>query len=271
MKVLLLDGYNMLYRARSGHATFGSSAEDNNSIIFTFFRSLRHIVDTHKPDRVYFVLEGIPKDRIAMHEEYKAQRVYHDRDGFQRQRKKIIEVIRNYLPIHVVRHPDFECDDVLAAIAQHTHAEDECIVVSTDTDFFQLFNSSKNVKIYNPIKKSFVEPLDYDYVTYKALKGDSSDNIEGFKGIGDKRAKSLLSSKDSLNAFLAESDNREKFDKNCFLIKFHDLSSKMTELSSSCSAFLTSELKAVFNELGFQSITNDISWKKYTKTFADLA
>ena len=64
MKVLLLDGYNMLYRARSGNATFGDSAADNNSITYTFFRSLRHIVDTHKPDRVYFVLEGMPKEQI---------------------------------------------------------------------------------------------------------------------------------------------------------------------------------------------------------------
>jgi len=271
MKVLLLDGYNMLYRARSGPASFGDNTAENNSITYTFFRSLRYIVDMHKPDRVYFVLEGMPKDRIAMHEEYKAQRVYHDKDEFQRQRKKIIEVIRNYLPIHVVRHPDFECDDVLAAIAQHTHAEDECIVVSTDTDFFQLFNTCKNVKIYNPVNKSFVEPVDYDYVSYKALKGDSSDNIEGFKGIGDKRAKSLVSNKDSLSAFLSEAANREKFNKNCFLIKFHDLGGRMTELSSSCSAFMMSDLREVFNKLGFQSITNDISWKKYTKTFADLA
>jgi DNA polymerase-1 len=270
MKVLLLDGYNMLYRARSGHAPFGDNAADSNSITYTFFRSLRHIVDTHKPDRVYFVLEGMPKDRIAMHEEYKAQRVYHDRDGFQRQRKKIIEIVSSYLPVHVVRHADYECDDVLAAIAQHTHADDECVVVSTDTDFFQLFNTCKNVRIYNPIKKSFVEPVDYDYVTYKALKGDSSDNIEGFKGIGDKRAKTLVASKDSLNAFLAESENREKFNKNCFLIKFHDLEQKMTEITDNCSAFLANELCTVFNDLGFQSITNDISWKKYTKTFADL-
>ena len=270
MKVLLLDGYNMLYRARSGHATFGDSAADNNSITYTFFRSLRHIVDTHKPDRVYFVLEGMPKDRIAMHEEYKAQRVYHDRDGFQRQRKKIIELISNYMPIHVVRHSDYECDDVLAAIAQHTHADDECVVVSTDTDFFQLFNTCKNVKIFNPVKKAFVEPVDYDYVSYKALKGDSSDNIEGFRGIGDKRTKTLVSSKDNLSAFLNESDNRAKFDKNYFLIKFHDLGEKMSEITDNFSAFLANELRGVFNELGFQSITNDISWKKYTKTFDNL-
>lgn len=270
MRVLLLDGYNMLYRARSVPSSITADADENNGTIYTFFRSLRYTIDLHKPDRVYFVMEGIPRDRIAAHDEYKAQRVYHDRDGFQRQRRKIIDLMRNHLPVHMVRHPDYECDDVLAAIAQHSHSDDECIIVSTDTDFFQIFNTCKNVKLYNPVKKQFVDPVDYDYVSYKALKGDSSDNIEGFKGIGDKRARTLISSPALLEAFLNEGDNRAKFSKNLYLIKFHDLKDKIDSLQQSYSALLADNLRNEFNAMNFESITNDISWKKFTKTFEGL-
>ncbi len=270
MKVLLLDGYNMLYRARSVPSSLGSTGGEDNGTVYTFFRSLRYTVDLHKPDRVYFVMEGIPRDRIAAHGEYKAQRIYHDKDEFQRQRRKIIDLMQNYLPIHLVRHPDYECDDVLAAIAQYTHADDECIIVSTDTDFFQVFNTCKNVKLYNPVKKSFVEPVDYDYVSYKALKGDSSDNIEGFKGVGDKRAKSLISNPDALKTFLSEGDNRDKFNKNLYLIKFHDLKEQLEFLQTTFIGLRDSELRAEFDALDFKSITNDISWKKFTKTFEEL-
>jgi len=269
MKVLLLDGYNMLYRVRSMPSP-PDSGDANNSTIYTFFRSLRYTIDLHRPDRVYFVMEGIPRDRIAAHGEYKAQRVYHDKDDFQRQRRKIISLLENFLPVHMVKHPDFECDDVLAAIAQHEHPDDECIVVSTDTDFYQLFNTCKNVKIYNPVKKQFVEPIDYDYVTYKALKGDNSDNIEGFKGIGDKRAKALTESPAALKTFLAAPESLEKFDKNKYLIQFHDLKNEMPGLKRSFVKLSAADLRKEFEDMQFQSIVNDISWKKFTKTFEML-
>ena len=83
--VLLLDGYNLLYRARSGFM------KGDNPIIFNFFRSLRPLIEKFNPDIAYFVLEGRPKARLAQDKNYKAQRVYHDRDDFNRQRNKIIE------------------------------------------------------------------------------------------------------------------------------------------------------------------------------------
>jgi DNA polymerase-1 len=270
MKVLLLDGYNMLYRARTMPSAMDASSAENNGTIYALFRSLRYIIDLHKPDRVYFVLEGVPRDRIAAHEEYKAQRVYHDRDGFQRQRKKVLEIISKYLPVRLARHPHYECDDVLASLAQHLHAEDECVIVSTDTDFYQIFSTCKNVKLYNPVKKDFVAPVEYDYVSYKALKGDSSDNIEGFNGIGDKRAKSLIENKASLEAFLLRDDNQEKFDKNCFLIRFHDLKDVLNEIQISRADMCEKELHDVFEQLNFQSIIKEPSWQKFVKTFNRL-
>jgi DNA polymerase-1 len=179
MRVLLIDGYNMLHRSRTGWA------KGENPIVFNFFRSFRSVVDKFKPDVTYFVLEGRPVKRLDMMGEYKGQRVYHDKDDFNRQRKEIIQILKDKFPVNVVRHPNYECDDVLAAIATDTHTNDECIVISSDTDFYQLLQNHNSLKLYNPVKKEFITPPPFDYVTWKALRGDATDNIPGFKGVGD--------------------------------------------------------------------------------------
>ena len=265
MKVLLVDGYNMLYRARSGWA------KGDNPIVYTFFRSFRAAVNKFKPDRVYFVLEGKPIKRLAMMKEYKAQRVYHDKDDFHRQKRLVIKTLKEMLPVHVVRHPYYECDDVLAELASVTHKSDECIVVSSDTDFYQLLQTHKSLKLYNPIRKKFIEPPECDYVSWKALRGDSSDNIEGFRGIGDKRAAALLENTTSLQEFLSQGDNQEKFDKNCEMIRFHNLGTDLEDIERSAVDFKSDMLKETFNNMEFFSITNDKFWPKFVETFDNLS
>ena len=264
MKVLLVDGYNMLYRARSGWA------KGDNPIVYTFFRSFRAAVNKFKPDRVYFVLEGKPIKRLAMMKEYKAQRVYHDKDDFHRQKRLVINILKESFPVHVVRHPYYECDDVLAELATVTHKNDECIVVSSDTDFYQLLQSHESIKLYNPIRKKFIEKPECDYISWKALRGDSSDNIEGFRGIGDKRAALLLEDEGAFQAFLATGDNAEKFNRNCEMIRFHDLGSDLDDLERSDVEFNDEKIKNLFSDMKFFSITNEKFWPKFVETFQNL-
>ena len=248
-KVLLLDGYNLLYRARSGF-TGGEHA-----IVYNFFRSLRVLVEKFSPDETYFVLEGKPVDRINQFEGYKSQRVYHDADGFQRQKDIIVNLLRRRFPINVVRHPNYECDDVLANIATVFHPKDNCVVVSSDTDFLQLYDQHKNVEIYNPVRKKVLEKPDVDYVVWKSLRGDPADNIPGFKGVGDKRAQKLASDKIVLEEFLDKKDNAGVFARNMSLIRFHEMGEDLEKLEKSSP------------ELGFKTIVDDKSWEKFTSTF----
>lgn len=264
MKVLLLDAYNLMYRARYGFA------KGPHSTIFSFFRSLRPLVEKFNPDRVYFVLEGYPRQRMSLLPEYKANRVHDDKDEFQRQKKHIIKLMKESFPIHVVRHPDYECDDVIGNLVVHTHKDDECIVVSTDTDFIQLYDQADNVKLYNPIRKKIVESPPYDYVTWKSLKGDGSDNIEGFKGIGDKRATALANDPGLLSEFLGKENNKELFDRNHTLIRFHDIESELSALEHAGPNTAWDDVREVFSGLGFYAMTNDTSWKKYINTFKSL-
>ena len=264
MKILLLDGYNLMYRARY---SFGKGP---HSTIFSFFRSLRPIIEKFNPDQVYFVTEGYPKQRMKLLPEYKATREYNDKDDFQRQKRYIINTLKESFPVHVVRHPDHECDDVIGNLVSNTHVNDECIVVSTDTDFIQLYNTCDNVMLYNPIKKKYVPHPGYDYVTWKSLKGDGSDNIAGFYGIGDKRALSMAVDTDTLNEFLDRDQNRELFDRNYRLIKFFDLSNEMHRLERSATAADWPAIREQFIEFEFFSMTNNKSWEKYINTFQNL-
>jgi DNA polymerase-1 len=264
MKVLLIDGYNMLYRARAGWA------KGENPIVFTFFRSFRAAVNNFKPDTVYFVLEGRPVKRIEMLGEYKAQRVYHDKDDFHRQKKLIIKMLKEHFPVHVVRHPSYECDDVLANLAYITHKEDECTVISSDTDFYQMLQNHKNVRLYNPIQKRFIEAPETDYVSWKALKGDSADNIPGFPGIGNKRATKLMKDPELLDEFLSREAHREKFERNRFLIRFHDMTADLPDIERNFGEGNWSGIFNEFSEMEFNSIVSEKFWPKFVNTFDSL-
>lgn len=264
MNILLLDGYNLMYRARYGFS------QGPHAAVYTFFRSLRPLIEKFDPDRVYFVLEGYPQQRMDLLPEYKATRVFDDKDDFIRQKKFIIELMKSSFPIHVVRHPHHECDDVIGNLVKYTHKDDDCVVVSTDTDFIQLLNSCQNVRLYNPVKKDFVSGPEYDYVVWKSLRGDGSDNISGFKGIGDKRAVSMASNAEVLEDFLDRDGNRKLFEKNCTLIRFFDLKDQMQMLELYPPVTNWDKVRAEFSEMGFYSITNDTAWKKYVETFQRL-
>ena len=265
-KVLLLDGYNLIYRARHSRMNMGEY-----STVFNFFRSLRPLVELFDPDLTYFVLEGRPVKRLEVDSEYKGQRTYHNKDNFREQRKKIISLLERYFPFIIAQHNDYECDDIINHLAKNTHCEDECVIVSSDTDFIQ--SISNNIKLYNPVRKLFLDKTEYNYVMWKALVGDKSDNIEGFKGIGDKSAKKLLANDNLLSEFLLKEGHQEKFNKNKFMIEFHDLQEDENNIRfvSLDKTYDWNLLKKEFMEMEFNSIIGkEKTWDKYIKTFDKL-
>jgi DNA polymerase I len=264
--ILLLDGYNLIYRAR-----YSGMNKGDNSTIFNFFRSIRPLVEKFSPDIVYFVLEGTPKARLEVSPDYKGQRVYNDDDGFNRQRKEIINLIKNHLPFITVRHEDYECDDIINYLANYKHKNDATTIISSDTDFIQSINDK--TKLYNPVRKTFIDQTKYDYVSWKSLVGDKSDNILGFKGIGDKRAKLLLEDEEKLNSFLLQEDNKQKFEKNKFMISFHKLEddSESITFTFNKNNLQWDLLKEKFENFEFNSIVSkEKSWVKYINTFKSL-
>jgi DNA polymerase-1 len=227
-------------------------------------------VEKFSPDTAYFALEGRPVDRLEEFPDYKAQRVYHDTDGFQRQKDIIVNLLRRRFPISVVRHQNYEGDDVLANIATKFHKNDTCTVVSSDSDFLQLYDVHKHVEIYNPIKKKVAEKPPIDYVLWKSLRGDPSDNIPGFKGVGNKRATRLVEDPKRLDEFLSKEGRSEIFERNRALIQFHDMDKDLEKIEISKPSVDWDAVRAYFTQLEFKTITNESSWKKFTESFRSL-
>ena len=265
MKVLFLDAYNLIYRARSGY-TKGEYA-----VIYNFFRGVRPLVEKFAPDKVYFVLEGDPKFRAKLSEgNYKSNRVSAG-DDFHRQKASIINMVSAMMPFSVVRHPELECDDTIATLVFKHHNEgDESTIISSDSDFIQLLGNM-NGKLYNPVRKQFIEPPEYDYVIWKALRGDATDNIPGIPGCGDKTATKLMTGDPKLlKEYLDQKDRMKIFEKNVHLIRLVDFSNDLSMLQCTDGQLDAEVLRETFSDLGFESMLKEKTWNKYIKTFEGL-
>lgn len=258
MKVLLIDSYNMIHRSRFGWM------KGDHAITFNFFRSLKSEIDRHQPDKVYIVSEGRPKHRLVSNPDYKANRQRIADDGFHRQKKDIFSLI-SFLPVTFIRHADYECDDVIGHLSVEAHGSDDVVICSSDSDFIQLLERD-NVSLWNPVKKSFVEPWPVDYLTWKSLRGDKTDNVPGIKGVGDKTAMKLASDPEKLKEFLTH-DKLEVFNSAKEQIRLAEIFDNNFETSD--YTFDSSTLKENFTQRGFKSIVEK-GWNKWNQTWREL-
>ena len=259
-KILLIDAYNMIHRSR-----FGWSKGDH-AITYTFFRSLKSEIDRHSPDKVYIVSEGRPKHRILLNADYKGDRKPIKDEGFHRQKREIFDVCK-LLPLSFIRHPDYECDDVIGHLSSCVHKKDEVTICSSDSDFIQLLDK-ENISLWNPVKKKFVEPWPVDYLTWKSLRGDKSDNVPGIKGVGDKTAMKLASDMSLLEKFLTP-DKRKIYESARLQIELSDLTKDSNKIEQCDYTFDSEELFIVFEKFGFTSITKK-SWRKWLDIMENL-
>ena len=270
MKIVLFDAMNLIHRARSGFM------KGEDAIVFSFFRSLKPLVEKFQPEKAYFVLEGRPKHRSDLLPEYKAQRSQNT-DDFWRQANDIRSILGS-LPIIQIRHPDYECDDVIANLAKHyvEHGHD-VTVISNDSDFIQLYDCLDNsrFKLYNPMRKKFVERPPHNYLEWKSLRGDGADNIPGIKGVGDKTATKFMNNADLKEACLSKSGNREIFERNKKLIEFHWFEDTSVDLTNEGAEVKypevsMSKVHKSFADRKFASMINQKYWKKFSDAFQVL-
>ena len=270
MKVVLFDGMNLIHRSRN---TF---SKGEHALTYSFYRSFKPLLEKLKPDQAYFVLEGRPKHRTQAFGEYKSNRPKLP-DSFWRQQGEILKIMLS-LPVIQIRHPDYECDDVIANLAKyHTGLGNQVVIVSGDSDFIQVFDSMNHelVDIYHPIKKAFIEKPEYCYLDWKSLRGDVSDNIPGIKGVGDKTATKIINDPALMAATLADPEKQEIFERNQQLIGFHwfedladDLKSEGVEINYPTPS-MTSVSQA-FSLMGFETMLTETYWPKFEAAFNTL-
>jgi 5'-3' exonuclease len=274
-KLLICDGYNLMHRARSGFA-LGPAP-----VMFNFFRGFKSLIEQHNPSRVVFVLDGCPKKRLESLPTYKLNRVIDPKDDkkldemrrFHAQKDVIIELLRDRFPVSVVKHADYEADDVIYTLVKNASRAINVTVVSSDSDFTQLLDEFDNVTLHNPVKKTNVQRHSSgDYVLWKSLRGDPTDNIDGFDGIGDVKAAKMVDKPEELEQFLREDVTRiDKLELNMSLVKLEALSEDdYASLQSSEPTRDWENVKSVFTSYGFKSMINDSYWAKFVSTFDSL-
>lgn len=286
--ILVIDGSNYMHRARSG---FG---QGEFNVVFTFFRMLRYTIEQMKPSRVYFVLDGRSGKRKDIDPAYKANRKIitdeeldtlkekeHDewvkqnqkRDDlfdFFKQKDMIIDLLKTAFPVSVILHEDHEADDMIYNLIKKSSSAVPWTVLSSDSDFIQLLNEFDHVKLYNPITKKYIEKPTFDYVSWKSLRGDGSDNVAGIKGIGDKKAEKLVTDQNAMNLFFEKNPEAKcVFEHNLRLIKFLTFDDDdLMKVKSSIPTFDKEQIVKVFESMQFNSILK--SWKKFVATFETL-
>lgn len=296
-KVLLIDAHNAMWRASISFApkfkpAVPDPAEDDGwnmrgevappapekkevdesfIIIFNFFRNLRPIIEQFAPDKCFFVLEGHPQFRYDLFADYKANRIIKQAASKEKQEKflqskdEIVRILQHF-PITTARASNYEADDVIATLCDNMRDE-ELTILSNDSDYIQLLQRGyPHCQIYNPIKKVFMEAPPYPYVAWKCLNGDKSDNIPAC--LKPKKAMDAVNNPELFKKFMEVEENRANFNINRQLIEFRSVPVDEITLHEGIKDF--DIVKREFASMEFQSITNDKSWDKYTKTFSCL-
>ena len=234
MKILVIDAYNMIHRARFGFA------QGDHAITFNFFRALKSEIVRHEADKVFVVSEGRPIHRLELNADYKGQRVPVKDENFHRQKREIFRLCQ-FLPV----------------------------TVSSDSDFIQLLDSD-DTKLWNPVKKKFIDQWPVDYVTWKALKGDATDNVPGIKGIGEKRAFALCEGETSLHEFLLADESRKStFESAYAQIRLADIDKSCPSWEIENYSFDEKNVFKAFTDRGFKSIIGK-SWHGWKTTMEKL-
>lgn len=223
---ILMDGNNTAYRANCTTELYTKSGERTSAIMGVFnithnvIESLSKEYKLPVKEVVYAWDLGHSPRRKAVFPEYKAnrkkgeERTEEDRtwmDEFIQQ----ANILYENLPLFGVkcyRKKGWEGDDLIYAISDaivEKSPEDIVVIVSTDEDFHQLI--ADRVHLYSPIKQILYTLDNYQelmeipqelFLTYKVLKGDSSDGIPGINGIGEKTAKQLVNTYGNLDQLL---------------------------------------------------------------------
>ena len=276
-KVLIVDGYNMIHRCRFQWG--GGPAVGDYQIAYNFYRTLRSSIEEFSPDLVYFPLDGKPAKRLELFEEYKGNRRVEITDpeeiayweSFRRQKRIIIESLKNDYPVVTVFHPDHECDDLVLFLISEYHSNDNVTILSSDTDFIQILNTyPESVKLYNPVSKKYRENTVYDYVSWKAMVGDKADNIPGVRGVGKKTATKILSTDGELDRRLEDPLFKKAFEKSYSLIKLLDLEQDEDGIEFTRARLNTESIKNLFFDMNFNSMLEENYLKKYFNTFEKL-
>jgi len=204
-RLLIIDSHALFHRSRS--ALTRTMGEMSTSLgvpttgTYGFLNALFSVIEKYNFDSVIPVYDAGNNWRKKEDTEYKADRekssIAHYADM-----NLLIEDVLPALGFSPVGIPGYEADDVIATIARKSPAYKEIFILTCDKDLLQLVNNRVKVILFNSAKKTQVVDIDgvvsifgvypSEVKYFKALAGDSSDNVAGLKGVGPKTAIKII-------------------------------------------------------------------------------
>jgi DNA polymerase-1 len=202
--VLIVDSMNTFLRcfAVTNHI---NPQNEHTGALSGFLKSVGYAIRMIKPTKVILAFEGQGSitNKRYLYPEYKSNRDIRqvinwtfeskeeESEAMASQLMKLVEYLK-LLPVHSLSIDRLEADDIIGYLS--VNLPKKVTIMSADQDFLQLVNN--NITVYSPTKKKFYTPelvlqeygiLAENFLYYKVLMGDKSDNIPGIKGLGDKK------------------------------------------------------------------------------------
>jgi len=216
MRFMLIDGNSLTYRAFHALPTdlVTASGQVTNAV-YGFTSMFINLVRDHRPDAVAVAFDRPePTFRHRENPEYKAQR--EAAPDILRQQMALVRQVVDTLGVTAVDMAGIEADDIIATLATHARDRgDDVIIVTGDRDAYQLVEDPHVKVLYNKrgvsdyalydeagiVERTGVQPR--QYVQYAALRGDTSDNLPGVPGVGEKTAAKLVNAYGDLDGIFA--------------------------------------------------------------------
>lgn len=283
-KLYLLDAYALIYRAYYAliQKPRINSKGMNTSAIYGFVNTLEEVKTLFSPTHLAVAFDPAGKTfRHEMYEPYKAQRQETPED-IRKSVPVIKDIIRAYnIPILEVEH--YEADDVIGtAASRFASADTEVYMLTPDKDYGQLVG--QNIWMLRPMKGGTFEKLGPDEINAKygidspkkvidllGLMGDSSDNIPGCPGVGEKTAVTLIKQFGGIDALLSGKDQLKGALKNKVtdneqqILLSRDLATIRTDIPLPFSLdelklhdIDREEVRKLFSELEFRSLLSRV-------------
>ena len=290
-RLYLVDGYALIYRAFFAlmQRPLTTRHGENSSIAWGIANFLKRLLNTHKPELLGWVHDSGATFRDELYPDYKATREKLTDDlqaDFDQGLRRVLQLLEAY-DIPVLTAEGFEADDVIGTMARlGVDAGYNVVIVSGDKDFQQLVRPG--VWLLNPgrggpasVEEQWVGVENGSdrlgvpperVIDYLALVGDSSDNVPGVKGIGEKGAQELIAQFGPLEAILEHAHEITKKRPREALLEQADnarLSKQLVTIHTDVPVTLEPErlrvnppdleaLRALYLELEFSSLLKDV-------------
>lgn len=274
-KIILVDGNNLLFRSYYATAYNGNFMKNSKGFptnaLFGFTNMMNKIIDEEKPTRILVAFDKGKTFRHDKYDFYKGGRS--ETPDELKQQFPLAKEMLEYMGIKYYEIDNYEADDIIGTFAKFCDEDDNYIgtIISSDKDLLQLLSNQVDIKLlkqkdyirYNPetFKADYgIEPA--RMVDLKALMGDTSDNIPGVKGVGEKTALKLLQQYETLDGIYNNLDNIKG--------AIHDKLANDKE-----SAYMSYEIATICRETPIDINMDDIiyretDYEKLNKLYEDL-